>query len=74
MYLLVVGGDSINSQSIHCALYILNRKLNYRIETICNDFEICFIYYELLNRVTILKCVSKMINSKKEDDGDESKK
>jgi hypothetical protein len=38
-----------------------------------NDIDICFIYHELLNPVTILKCVSKMLNSEEDDDNENKK-
>ena len=69
--LFVAGGDSMNSKIIHSVLCLLNRKLDFRIETFICDADICFMYYELLNHVTIVKCVSKMLDSEDDDQSDE---
>ena len=71
--LVVAGGDAVNGKWIHEALVLLNRNLNFPIESICNNGDVCLLYYQLLNRVTIFRFVSKMANSEsdKEDDEDE---
>jgi hypothetical protein len=73
--LIVVGGEPIYGTSIHQALSLLNRKLNFPIEAICTDYSLRLLYYQLLNRVTIVKFVSKMLDSEKdEQDSDDDEK
>ncbi len=63
MYLFIVGGDASVSQSIHNSLSFLNRNSNFHIE------NICYLYYELVNRVIIVKSVSMMLSHDEEDQG-----
>jgi len=76
-HLLVTGGDPINGQWIHNALALLNAKLFFPIETICKDQFICFFYNQLIDNVTIVKFVFKMLHPREEegdDGGDEEDK
>jgi hypothetical protein len=72
-HLLVTGGEPINGQWIHNALALLNAKLFFPIETICEEPHICFFYNQLIDHVTIVKFVFKMLHPKEEEgeDGDD---
>jgi hypothetical protein len=58
-------------------LALLNAKLFFPIETICKDQFICFFYNQLIDNVTIVKFVFKMLHPREEegdDGGDEEDK
>jgi hypothetical protein len=70
MNLLLAGGDINTSQRLENALCMLNsNQNNFNIKNETDDEEINFIYNELINKVWIVKPVSKMLSSEEEDIG-----
>jgi hypothetical protein len=68
-----ISSDPTNGQWIHNALVLLNAKLFFPIATICKNQFICFFYNQLIDHVTIVKFVFKMLHPKEEESNDDDK-
>lgn len=70
MSLVVAGGVEKESNLIQSSLSTLNNINDFDIRQACdNDADICFLYYLLLNKVIIIKSVSKQLSNREESNG-----
>ncbi|CAF1129603.1 unnamed protein product [Rotaria sordida] len=75
IHLLVAGGDPEESRNIQNSLCLLNSDDNdFNIENECNDKDVCLLYNKLINKVVIIKSVSKALDNEEEEDTASKKK